>query len=492
MKIFYALLIICSSIGLRLHAQSSVYSLPIDVTDMYMRDSVRVLGKMDLEFPVDGTVFIQFDGQGTGSAKDRIIMAANIYPDWDTNEGNVNFYSTVDNESHCFSHTRIFPVTAGQHSFYAVGHNYVDIEGTGIASIHGTLYVEFIPDSQGIITVHSLKSQSIAVMSPVAYDTLTIDVPGPGVIDFRLNGTVSLEDEDIVAIGLSESPVWDASSDPNAYVLIPKHKNENNPSISQSYLLNAPAAGSYTLYAFAQRLKELEWTSYIYPYSNFQARFYPESSDQLLNSKDISLQNFELSTTVSIMDSIQMEIEHPGKIEFRLGGMLQSPLGDTILMSINNAPLHDTAIKINRFLTLVDTIDRHVVDETRVFDVQPGKNTFYLIGQLATGTEVAGINMTGNMLLKYYPEKTTVSTWPQLEELSFTVVPNPANDHLTIQHENMEEPVDILITDLQGRQMMYTTRTTQSRLDISSLLPGVYYVRISRDGAVGTQKLMVY
>ena len=138
MKNLYLFIFVCVS-SLALNAQSQFYAVPVKVIDTYLEDSVHVIGRLDLDFPVDGKVFVQFDGEGFGDTLDRIILAANDQPDWGTNDGNVSFVSNEKGEGNCFSHTRTFSVTAGQHSFYAVAHNYVDNGGSGIASIFGTL-----------------------------------------------------------------------------------------------------------------------------------------------------------------------------------------------------------------------------------------------------------------------------------------------------------------------------------------------------------------
>src|SRR6187402_296458 len=145
MKDLCLLTLFCSFFSLQSIAQSQFYSIPIISIDQYLRDSAYVLGRLDFDFPVDGNVYIQFDGEGYASLNDRIFVAANDKHDWDTNDGNVSFMSGIPGEGVCFSHTRTFSVTAGQHTFYAVASNYVEEGGTGIATIYGTFSVEFIP-----------------------------------------------------------------------------------------------------------------------------------------------------------------------------------------------------------------------------------------------------------------------------------------------------------------------------------------------------------
>lgn len=102
-------------------------------------------------------VFIHFDGVVISSKYDRIVLAANNQPIWMANHGTTNIIADSAGESNCFSHTRHYPVTAGPQSFYAIAHNFVTLEGTGIidVSIYGRLTVEYIPQSAGVISAHS-------------------------------------------------------------------------------------------------------------------------------------------------------------------------------------------------------------------------------------------------------------------------------------------------------------------------------------------------
>src|SRR6187399_1417339 len=106
MKKFYFLILVYFLFSLQSNAQSQFYAVPVSVVDLYVEDSSHVIGRLDVDLPYDGKVFIQFDGEGYGDTLDRIFVAANDKPDWDTNDGNVSFNSTSIGEGHCFSHTR--------------------------------------------------------------------------------------------------------------------------------------------------------------------------------------------------------------------------------------------------------------------------------------------------------------------------------------------------------------------------------------------------
>ena len=74
-------------------------------------------------------------------------MASNTNS-WGTDDGNVSVQAVnADLNRNSFSHTHVYDVTAGSHTYYAVAQNYVETAGSGIASIYGSLTAELIPES---------------------------------------------------------------------------------------------------------------------------------------------------------------------------------------------------------------------------------------------------------------------------------------------------------------------------------------------------------
>ena len=128
-------------------AQNDIYFQSINYTDINLRGPVTVLGTINHDFPSDGYVVVHFDGLCYASAGDRVILAASNNGNWDSNDGNVGIESSQNDFARSFSHTRFYPVTAGNHTFYAVGQNIVKKGGSGIASIYGSLTVEYFPDT---------------------------------------------------------------------------------------------------------------------------------------------------------------------------------------------------------------------------------------------------------------------------------------------------------------------------------------------------------
>ena len=103
-----------------------------------------VAGTVVVSAPAEGYVLVRFDGFANGDAGDRIVLAASDNTTWESNDGNVNFNG--DGNPHPFSHTRVYAVTAaGDYTYNAVVHNYVNVAGTGLASVHGILTAQYVP-----------------------------------------------------------------------------------------------------------------------------------------------------------------------------------------------------------------------------------------------------------------------------------------------------------------------------------------------------------
>ncbi len=78
-----------------------------------------------------------------------------------------------------------------------------------------------------------------------------------------------------------------------------------------------------------------------------------------------------------------------------------------------------------------------------------------------------------------------VST-PDQSLIEFKLYPNPASDNVRIEHNGMTK---LEIVDISGKTV-YTCNTEMSKLDISELSDGVYFVKISNGSHTSTKKLI--
>ena len=489
MKNHYQLLLACL-FSFQSNAQSQFYSAPVTLVDTYLEDSVHVVVRLDLDFPVDGNVFVQFDGEGYGSPNDRIIVAANIDPDWDTNDGNVNFMSSIPGERHCFSHTRTFPVTAGHYSFYAVAHNYVDVEGAGIATIYGTLSVEFVPIQSEVKVASSIKVGDFDATTPVAFDSIMVEATGAGKIEVRLNGATDCNQGDVIVVAVTDTKNWNYS-DPGGIALETNISFYPYVTLSTTRVFDVPGAGTYKYYAMVQRGYEEEGNGHFYNYAHLHARYYPTTSTNVLKSKVVARENLNLSTGLIILDSLRLDVTSPGKVEVRFDGALKSPIGQSILLAANNKPSYELEGGSVILQTIDNDVDRHPFVHTQVFDVLPGTNTFYVMAQNYLGSGPATIDLHGNFLVKFYPESVVSSNDEHFAELPFEVWPNPATDLIRIQYQDTNGPMTISILDLHGHVIgQKRNMVSGSEMEISTLPSGIYIVQLSNGKEIGYKKLV--
>ncbi len=153
--------------------------------------TLTVLGEISMNPAEAGKVIVRFDGNCYTTPGDRIVLAASDAPSWSVNDGNVGVEAIDADLNHRpFSHTRVYDVAAGSQNFYAVGQNYVETDGDGIAYIYGTLTVEFIPTGDKIVGFTGIVESGIDVSNVTPFAEVTIDPPVDGRVIVTFDGHV--------------------------------------------------------------------------------------------------------------------------------------------------------------------------------------------------------------------------------------------------------------------------------------------------------------
>ena len=194
--------------SIQLTAQANIFFQSINHVEIDLRGGTNVLGTIDALLPSDGYVVVHFDGTATVSVGDRIVLAASNNGSWGVNDGHVAIESSKAGFARPFSHTRVYAVSAGANTLYAVGQNAVEMEGSGRATIHGTLSVEYFP-STGTATV---KSTGIVMSGNMLNLTVvgqqTIHANGPGKVLVRFDGYITSDVNDRVVLAASNTMNW--------------------------------------------------------------------------------------------------------------------------------------------------------------------------------------------------------------------------------------------------------------------------------------------
>ncbi|MDO8971902.1 MAG: T9SS type A sorting domain-containing protein, partial [Saprospiraceae bacterium] len=125
------------------------------------------VGTMNVNAPVAGKVAVNFVGTCLGTFGDKIRLAASNVPNWLPEDGNIEFkaYSSDINRT-SFSHTRVYDVAPGDHTFYAVMQNVEEFDGSGLAVVYATMSTKFFPEG------------TIAVAEPEVFHNIQVS-PNP-------------------------------------------------------------------------------------------------------------------------------------------------------------------------------------------------------------------------------------------------------------------------------------------------------------------------
>ena len=77
------------------------------------------------------------------------------------------------------------------------------------------------------------------------------------------------------------------------------------------------------------------------------------------------------------------------------------------------------------------------------------------------------------------------------EKADIKIYPNPVYDELFIERETYYSESDILLSDLYGKTVkVFKTKNKQTRVDISGLPPGIYFISISDNKSSITKKII--
>jgi DNA-binding beta-propeller fold protein YncE len=144
-------------------------------------------------------------------------------------------------------------------------------------------------------------------------------------------------------------------------------------------------------------------------------------------------------------------------------------------------------------------------DEIIIYNIQ---DNFHEIGRIklkyTSNPDPMGIKVGPDGKI-YFVDKTNkraymidnINVWPlsiEGEKMTenFLVYPNPTNDFITIQNPNLSDNItQISITDILGRNVFTLEKNSimsLSKIDITSLKSGVYFVNIQSEKANYTQK----
>lgn len=104
------------------------------------------------------------------------------------------------------------------------------------------------------------------------------------------------------------------------------------------------------------------------------------------------------------------------------------------------------------------------------------------------GSTIQGAVMVRPMFGKFFPSDVK-EVKPQ--EISWNVYPNPATETVHIGIENKTGKAYYEMTDVSGKRILSGRAMGKQELDISGLLPGLYFIRMAIDGNITAPKKII-
>ncbi len=486
----------------QLNAQVQVYHQGINQTNVNFRGAPVVLAQQDITTSQAGKVVVRFDGSGWVDPGDRLILAANDNPDWEVNSGNVGIEAyNNDQRARSFSHTRTYDVGAGNHSFYAVGENWVETDGSGIASVYGSLTVKFYPNSGTMAKVTSAEIEQSGInvrTAPTSFASLNVNAPIAGTVVLNFDGSCISSPGDRIVLAANENIAWQSNNGQCSVEAYDGDLNTTSFSHSRAYPVSA---GSHTFYAVAQNYVETNGTGEISIYGHFTAEFFPDTiGDAFSQMAPIVSTNTPMRGAPVTLTNLTFDAPAAGKVVVHFNGYGIPDVGDRMVLAASNTAdwsVNDGAVGIE---AVDNNLNRISFSHTRVYDVTPGMQTFYAVAENYVETDGDGEgSVYANLTYQYFPN--TVTT--DIEDLetrnlfeSAVVSPNPSNGLFKISLSGVaKRDFAVQIRDTQGRMIQQSSLAAgpnaQLELDLRHLPAGIYFLSLNDGQGMLSRKIVI-
>jgi len=473
-KILLSLFLVFSFLQVTLSANVFVKHIGISKTQIDVKNPT-VVGEITISPSAPGKVIVHFDGKCISTPGDRIILAASNTTSWGSNDGGVGIKAkTSEINKNSFSHTRVYDVDSGTHTFYAIAQNYVDTDGDGIASIYGNLTVEFVPEGQYIVGFTGISKTHIFVKGPTIFGEVAISPSTPGKVIVHFDGMCYSSVNDKIVLAASDTTTWRINDGSISVEALNNDFRANPFSHTRVYDVDA---GTHTFYAIVHNYVKTFGDGYASVYGSLTVEFVPEE-EYIVGFAGISETRIDLIES-KVVGEVTISPSTPGKAVVRFDGECISTAGDIITLAASDTTTwrpNDDNVSAEAFSKVINT---NSFSHTRVYDVAAGTHKFYAIAQNYVKTDGNGVaSIYGSLTVKFFPESTTSLT----TEINngFSIYPNPANNFLNIN--GLKDDANISVYSISGREVIqYKTNQQSPQLNISSLENGIYLIKIVSD-----------
>ncbi len=456
-------------------AQVQVQQADVVVSSQELRQTNAVV-LQQVAFPshAAGTFVVRFDGTCYADSGDMMILAASHDRDWGVNDGNVGVeVANANTESRGFSHTRIYTLAAGSDTFFAVGQNYVYTSGSGIASVYGSLTVEFWPATGPVVGSSDFQWSGSLSGPQQRMDTLAISNAPNGKVFIHVDGQAESDPGDRIVCTANDAPSWLVGAGSVAFMSYSTSQRTNPYTHSRIRY----ASGAETYYAMGANVVDVSGSGNAAFYGNLSAEFFPASGSAMIDNTELSMQGLNVRGGPVVMDSITINAGSAGYALVLFDGYVTSSPGDRITLAASNTRGWTPNAGNTTVSALSYANPFNVFSHSRLYPVAAGTHTFYAVAENYIGTAGTGtINIDANLIVKYYPAA-GVAIDELSQDMTFAIYPNPAAGYVIV-HSSATDVGDITLQDLSGRTVrLQPSYAADTRIDISDLPAGMYLVR---------------
>lgn len=452
-----------------------------------------IVGQVTISPATPGKAIVHFDGKCVSDVGDRIVLAASDNSYTGVNDGSVQVEAfDADLNTNSFSHTRVYDITTASKSktFYAVAENVVETDGSGKASIYGSLTVEFIPDGVSVVDMEGISETNIDLTSETTLGQVTIRPTTSGKAIVRFDGSCISDVGDRIILAASDNTSWGVDDGSTSVEAINSDVNVNSFSHTRVYDVSA-GIKSKTFYAVAQNYVETDGTGKASIYGSLTVEFIPDG-DYVVNMEGISKSNIDL-TNETTLGQITIRPATSGIAIVHFDGRCLSEVGDRIVLAASD----NTSWGSNDGSVSAEAYDKDVnrspFSHTRVYDVPAGirSKTFYAVAQTYVETDGSGkASIFGSLTVKFIPTAIVNSINNNYIDNSIEIYPNPTNGEFLIDfNEYKHSVVEIINSNGQLIQSLEVNGSTK-QINIEDLSKGVYFVKIGTGDKIVTKKII--
>ena len=482
------------------NAQVQVWNAGIAATNVDVDGAPVVLSQIDISVDEPGSVLVTFDGDCIATAGDRIIMAANIAPDWVPNGGSVAM-EAVDNDVNRmpFAHSQVYEIGAGDHSFYAVAENWVEHDGSGIASIYGNLSVRFFPATEagGAVRFQPVQETNIDLQNgPEVVAEIDFTAPDEGTVVLRFDGYFVGDEGDRIVVAASDLPTWGVNDGNVGLEAISTDINRRNFSHTRTYEVSA---GAQTFYAVADNYVETDGSGIASIYANLVLEYYPANGGEVqISTQTISTTSLNVEGAPTVIAETSIDAPKEGKVLVRFDGLVVPTVGDRILLAASNTP--DWGVNDGNIGAEIPNTDQNKVSfsHSRMYEVAPGVHPFYAVAENWVENDGNGTAyFYGTLTSTFIPNEWDPVNFTEEVDLvveQFEIYPNPVQTQTVVFFPKpSQQKSQLQLIDAESRVLQSWNVVPGEKahtLELGDLSAGVYWVQWIRGDVIQTHTLI--